>query len=366
MVVIYHYPYRFIDLKSGSSVHMENLRKGFKKAGFVLYEVIGNAFERRRKINAIKEKKSSLNQSACVFSWSPTSTTFASFWNLMHPFLDLSFFLWCKKFDIPIGIFYGDVHRKFDFYKKNVSFHKRIILFIFFWADWLIYRRIATLFFIPSKEMALFLPTAISRIKIREFPPGCFPQFIDKRKNIDKRLQLLYVGSMVPPLYNNQMIIDVVEKLAFVELTICCRESEWKKAKKKYKFCECDRIKIVHESGEGLKKLYEETDIFCLYWMPHDYHNFAMPVKIFESLGFGKPVIVTEGSKIAKFIKETGIGWTVKNNSELINLLENLFNDRSLIEKKSNQARKVASMNTWIDRANYAVIELLANRKERG
>ena len=63
-----------------------------------------------------------------------------------------------------------------------------------------------------------------------------------------------------------------------------------------------DKINIVHESGEGLKKFFEEANVFMMFFKPTEYRSFSMPVKLFEYLEHGRPIIANDKT-VGDFIK---------------------------------------------------------------
>ena len=58
---------------------------------------------------------------------------------------------------------------------------------------------------------------------------------------------------------------------------------------------------------------------------PHEYRDFAAPLKLFEYIGNGKPIIATEGTFVGDVVTRDKLGWTVKASvEEFTALLEQL------------------------------------------
>lgn len=66
-------------------------------------------------------------------------------------------------------------------------------------------------------------------------------------------------------------------------------------------------------------KYYEETDVvFAMYDTNNENFNMAIPVKVFEAIICGIPVIVSKGTAVGKFVEINKIGIAVSNAEELI------------------------------------------------
>jgi glycosyltransferase involved in cell wall biosynthesis len=70
-------------------------------------------------------------------------------------------------------------------------------------------------------------------------------------------------------------------------------------------------LRVEHQSGEGLIRLFQEHGIFAILRSPHVYLEFAMPLKLFEALGHRLPILITRTGEAARFVEQEGIGWVV-------------------------------------------------------
>ena len=61
-------------------------------------------------------------------------------------------------------------------------------------------------------------------------------------------------------------------------------------------------VQVVHRSGAELEQLYDNADACVLFVQPDPYREFAAPVKLFEYLGHGKPVIASAGTLAAQVV----------------------------------------------------------------
>ena len=90
-----------------------------------------------------------------------------------------------------------------------------------------------------------------------------------------------------------------------------------------------------------------------------------MPIKVFESIGYGVPVVITEGIAAAELIAKSDCGWVIENNMDAFEaLLRRLKNNPQEIQEKTQNVRAVAPYHTWEKRAQK-VAEDLTVRKEK-
>lgn len=358
--MIFHYPQQLVNFgNSGSQVRPYQMAEAFKNNGYEVELVTGNLSERK---TAIKIIKNQVQQGRVFdFMYSETSTMPTALTEKNHfpanPLLDVVFFKWCKKLSIPAGIFYRDIHWRFEFYKENISLPKRAVSIPFYWYDWLLYQKYIDILYLPSREMASHLPTKWKK-KIIVLPPGHnIYNYSEKEKRTDTGcLKLLYVGGITPPIYDLRQMFKAVSNNKAISLTVCCRKKEWEALKQYYN--PTSNILIKHPNQNEIKTFYNTADIFCLLWKPNRYLNFAMPVKIFEAIGFDTPILTTSGTEAAKFIAQKDIGWSI-DVGELHTVLKTLQNCPEMIEVKRNSIRKIKCEHTWSVRAKQVADSLM-------
>jgi glycosyltransferase involved in cell wall biosynthesis len=156
-------------------------------------------------------------------------------------------------------------------------------------------------------------------------------------------------------------MVNAVNRSEGVRLTLCCRPKEWLQVAPEYPDVSGDRVRIVHAHGEALDPLYADAAAFLLFWRPNAYLDFAVPVKMFEALGRGLPIITSEDTEAARFIEEEGIGWVVKNEKELQVLFARLRDRPEEILDMRAHVLAVRERHTWQARAR-TVAEVLTRR----
>ena len=194
-------------------------------------------------------------------------------------------------------------------------------------------------------------------------PPGCEiyeTNAGNKKVSVpNDTLQLLYVGGIVPPVYNLAPMFEWIEGLSHVHLTLIHRENEWKHMSDKYNN-QLANIKVVHTSGEHLNIFYNRSDIFAMLWDgSNPYLKFATPFKLFESLGYGLPIITTKGTESSRFVEQEVLGWIVSNKKEFYDLINYLQIHREKIEIVKERIKKIRNHHTWKARARKVAEVLL-------
>ena len=363
---IFHIPGPFSDSpKSGSALRPLMMLKAFRHIGYQVTVISGYGSDRKKLIDKIKQEIERGVRYEFLYSESSTMPTALTEADHVprHPWLDFKFFSYCQDKGIKVGLFYRDIYWKFPVYKESVSLYKRMISIPLYKFDLRNYKKSLNVCYVPSMK---FAHTVGIQLNYKALPPGSSLEesFLrEKRKRLenlrDKRnLKIFYVGG-VAGVYNISGLMEAVCRVHNVELTVCCKEGEWNANKQVYQKFSCDRIKVIHESGEGLKPYYMEADISSLYFKEDDYRSFAMPMKLFEYISHGVPVIATKGTVAQEFISEEKIGWAVDYNVDmLVTLLTKLCTNVGEIRDKSIKCIQCAYKNSWEERARTVVSDL--------
>lgn len=280
-----------------------------------------------------------------------------------YPNLDFSFFKFCKKRDIKIGLFYRDIYWKFEDYKKQVSIFKRLVTIPLYYYDLFNYKKYLTKLYVPNLKMYSYFKEITFDSIIDELPPGADNNYelLEKRiLGMHKKdyLTILYVGGLGNQ-YQIKELFKAVNLLPFIKLVVCCSKLQWEKEKNIYTKYLNNNIKIVHCHGEKLEDLYNIADICSMYFKPDKYREFAVPYKTFEYLSHAVPIIASKGLGIEKFVENNKIGWVVPYDyKELINLLTEIFYQQELLNEKVSNCLNVLQGNNWSDRALKVINDL--------
>ena len=367
--IVFHHPFPvFEEGTSGSQVRPYQMLNAFKELGYKIELIAGYAKDRIKSIERVKRQIKNGRKFAFVYAESSTMPTLLTEKHHLplYPFIDFNFFYYIKEYETPLGLFYRDIYWRFELYRKQVAWYKRSVAIPLYLYDIWQYSRLVDILFIPSKGMTEFIPNTRLKGKVSPLPPGCkIYQNIDKftPKNSSNVIKLLYVGGVLPPIYDLRPMIQALKGLESTLLNLVCRSQEWGKVKKIYECSDFDRITINHASGEKLGKFYKEADIFAFFWQPHSYLNFAMPIKLFEALGYGLPIITTAGTEAARFVKEENIGWVVSSIDEFCHLISYLHRNRQQLVRIKQNLLQVQQQHTWLARA-ARVAEVMASSKD--
>lgn len=364
---IFHIPnYIDVNRKSASNIRPLKMIEAFKQNGYIVDTVMGYAKDRKKQIKKIKSNIKEGIKYDFMYSESSTMPTLLTEKHHLpvHPLLDFSFFRFCKKDGIRIGLFYRDIHWKFDMYKKDVSLLKRMLSILCYKYDVIKYTQLVDILYLSSYYVKKYLPKKIVNCKnnkIDILPPGCDIKSTNKNVRKDRNvLKIFYVGGISKDIYNFEKLFMAMSQIDGVELTVCCREKEWDNMKGEYNKYLNDKINIIHVGGEELQKYYNETDVCSLIFAKHEYMKMAMPVKLFEYLSNSKPIIVTQETVASEFIEKNGVGWVIPYEEEaILKLLKELRDNKNLIDEKILNIDNVIKDNTWHMRAKKVIKDLI-------
>ena len=90
------------------------------------------------------------------------------------------------------------------------------------------------------------------------------------------------------------------------------------------------------------------------------YSRLAMPIKTFESISFGVPIMMTEGIAAEELIVKEDCGWVVPNDSDAYAaLLTRLRDNPEEIQRKMRNTVAIAPNHTWESRAQQVADDLI-------
>lgn len=352
--IVVHVPFKILNNHpSGTQLRPVEIASSFERLGFKVHFVEGKAKERKKKINEIKKLIDSGVRFEFVYSESSTSPTLLTESHHLpsHPFLDFGFFKYCFKRDIPIGLFYRDIYWMFPFYGRGLPFWKKLIARLFYRLDLKMYQKYLAALFIPNMRMKAFIPVEFD-MPVRELPPALKrTNFSLDESNNSQSLHLFYVGG-IGAHYNFHKLFLAINSTENVKLTVCCREEEWMATRNQYEPFTLEDIEIVHEKGDGLIPHFNRADVLMLFVEPTVYWQFAMPLKLFEYISYGKPIIASKGTAVAEFIESNSIGWTIEyDESKLVNCLNQIDTSSNDFLEKTRRIQSIAAEHTWENRA---------------
>lgn len=357
--IIFHCPFPLdYNAKSASGIRPVKMLKAFESLGYNVDLVVGYSDERCLAIKNIKQKIKGGFKYSFIYSESSTMPTALtdSHHLPLNPFLDFNFFKFLKKNNIKIGLFYRDIHWKFDHYGIGLPWYKKQLALFFYYFDLREYNKLVDVFYLPSLQMGKYI-NYVNPVKFQALPPAHdLTKYWDFTPVADV-INLLYVGG-IGENYKLHYLFEAMNLIPNINLTICTRKDDWERNKDKYLFIP-ENIKIVHQSGDALDELYKESHIALLFVEPKDYWSFAVPFKLFEYIGRNKPIICCKNTWTGDFVETRNIGWSIDYSVQsFVELLSNLHLHPSNIIYSAKKVGEIKQKESWISRAEQVVQDL--------
>jgi glycosyltransferase involved in cell wall biosynthesis len=344
----------FGDMSSGSSVRPQRMYHAFEELGYEINLLSGlqnRKLERNRNVyKKYRELKKNGLPDFCYVE--PPS---GPFFNLCDHLL----LIWLKLKGVPIGLFYRDAYWKFaDWWQ--VKGLKRFFIVKMQQFDLFIIKRTCKVVFFPTKSMAdLFVFKEPSKGIL---PPAGDNMILMPHENTNN---VVYVGG-VSHRYGTDILLEAFEILneqlhIKINLKLVCREAATSVLFEGYR--NRHWLEIINASGEALKSIYNSSDIAVFSGRRDVYMDFSMPVKLFEYMSYGLPVVTTNCVEAASFVKNNGIGLVAKDNAQsLAENIARLYKEPELKQKIHEQCIKtLLEGNLWQHRAKQAANEIMGN-----
>lgn len=342
----------FDNLTSGSSVRPAKIYNSLIEKGFDVSLLTGlqnRKLERWK--NVFKFMGTILGTSGYEFCYvePPSGPIFN--------FCDHLLLLLIRLKGIPTGLFYRDAYWKFaDWYSKKGI--KRKIINAMHRFDWFIFKRTCDTIFFPSESMGDLFKFE----KKFPLPPACEDNILSSGVE-DFRHNVIYVGG-VSESYGGKLLLQSFEKLNRVKnihLHLVCRKDEQEAIKE---YVGSDWLHLYSASGKQLEDIYKKCDAALIPRKKDFYMDFSMPVKLFEYLGYGLPVIVTNCNEMAKFVTRNEVGLVCEDDADdLANTILKLYEDKNSYDKLKSNVIKTTKSNLWANRVEF--IEEVLTCKEK-
>lgn len=359
--IIFHSPVNiFSKGSSGDRVRPGKMYEAFVGLGYDVILCHGESKERRKVIKEILS--SDVSQIAGIYSELSSKPIYFTDSDRMPRslFLDFCFFKKLKKSGVPISFFYRDVHWLYEGETSSPNSKlKRLINKLFHVVELYQIKNLSSAFFVPSSKMLHKIPSFLQPGNVHVLPPGCSvlkksPTYEVEKNN--RKLALFYVGGSLPPLYDLSLIFSALKGLRNCVLTLCVREREWDS---NY-YNVPDNVRVVHLFGEEMLNEMLSSDVLIMVYPPVEYRDFAVPVKLYEAMGCGLPVIVSSHGEAAEIVRKEGVGWVVDDLVQLKNLLLQLSGDIAFRDDMRDAVGRAAQKNRWSDRASFVCEVLMA------
>lgn len=335
--IIFHTNHNFLErpkeLESGSSLRPKKIYKAFQEAGYDVFLIQGS---RRQRIKAAL--KILFSKKKYLFCYSETSVGPLSPWDIL-----LYFILRIKK--IPLGVYYRDFYWRVPeiFPYKGI---KRGYLILRHKFDLLILKLFPKVIFFPSQSSALWFNFKRSKI----LPPGCENRI---SKNLSFSNTFILIGS-ASERYGSKIVLEAFKELnesgKQCNLILVCREGEKKYFEDYFKY-QKNWLEITTASGDDLKNFYQKSSWGIVMLKKNPYNDKAIPVKLFEYLSYGLPIIASNCFELAEFVEKNKIGLIFDDNKDSFKeVLKKVLNNHKLWKYYQKNVLNILRENLWLKR----------------
>ncbi len=372
-MIIYHYPGKLDpEAAVGSALRPLRMLEAFRSLGEEVIEISGRGMARVGKADALDRAL----ESDTVFYSESVNVPPGLTWARRRP--------WRMNFDyhlirdlhrrgVPTGLFYRDIYWMLEETRAiNLkSFVKKRLTPAFARRELRHYEKSLDVLFLPHRNMGQYVPFPFSNTEMRTLPPGGEQRDPDpgvERDSVGEGgcLNLLYVGNIAPPHYDLRPYIEAVETVSCAKLEVVTRERALEHHGHLYRFEERRNVTLSHAHGETLAPLYQRANLALAVRDDSEYLAFAMPVKIFEAISFGVPLVVSAGLRVvADLVEREKLGWVIDTPDEFRGLLQRLADDPAELARARARVGVARENHTWESRAREVVEALRAVRARR-
>ncbi|MGP4079008.1 glycosyltransferase [Pseudalkalibacillus sp. R45] len=371
-LILLYFPYELQkNPKSGSGVRPKKITEAFQRyadSNNMRLEIISGHSEERKRLTESFKQKGLVNET--LFCYMENSTM--PYWLTdkdhfpRHPKTDASFWMYLKKHKVPISLFYRDVYWKFDDMYVPPGGKKVFtpIMRAIYQKELRTFSKVVDLLYLPSLEMNQSVGWTG---EYSELPPGMEGMHVQSTQSRGKETaSAVFVGG-ISDQKGMLMLLEVFKKInatKAVDLQLVCRENEYRKYIEMHKYETETWLTVSHKSGQELKDVYEQADIALIPREINTYHDFAVPVKLFEYQSYGLPIVATNCKAQARILNDEKTGKTADDNAEDFSkaILE-AIEPTNLQMMKENIINNSFNRHSWDARITKVVNDMTAIRE---
>ena len=269
---------------------------------------------------------------------------------------DLLFLNLARRAGLPILVFIPDAYQLFPQVYRRAGL--KVVLLDWGWRRSIrAYQRLADVLFFPSEGLQAHFdcprraePLPPAGVAGRPFVP---PD--------PENRQVVYVGAL-NQLYGADLLLGamerVIEALPDARLLVITREpgaldglaAPW--------------LRVEQRATDELAEVMAASSVAVIPWRQNEYHDLAMPVKLFDTMSYGRPLVVTPNRAMAAVVERWQAGLVVQAEAQALadGLLRLLSEPALAAELGHNAYQAVQSENAWLHRAQR-VLQLVAEVK---
>jgi glycosyltransferase involved in cell wall biosynthesis len=169
---------------------------------------------------------------------------------------------------------------------------------------------------------------------------------------------ILYVGAMANAASGGDLLVEALHRARerSQDLRLLCVAPPGQGPREPYP----SWIEVIRASGTEIERLLPQVLATIVPRLHTPYNDLAVPIKVFEYLGYGRPLIVTDAVETAAIVRATGCGVVVPATAEGLaaGISEVASASPAVVARWGEAAREAAAANSWESRAGR-VLELL-------
>lgn len=267
--------------------------------------------------------------------------------------MDLTLMGLLKAADIPIGLFVRDAYPMFGWIRGDTLKNKLLIAgwYTSIWA----YHRLSRILFFPTQKLADYFPFPDKRL----LPPGTRPELIEEVHTQDKYTYVFYAGALNAET-GSEVLLPAMEQVhqqnPDIKLLLLTR------SKLEQKWQEKSWLEMKSGTLEDMKPYFPNIAFAILPRPESEYNHLAMPVKIFDYLSCGLPMVSTDCKETRALIEryELGVMSSDKPQELASSIVELLKQPQQIKRFKENVFQASQDVLTWQMRAKQLVNDMIS------
>lgn len=366
MRVLFYHPFQpgsRISSQSGSVLRPRQMFEGFKNQGFETTLINGSILERQRKTKEYLQAQENEEIVAYIESANiPMCLSNAKHWPVS--FGDLKNIYSISK-RMKCGVFYRDAYWRDATFCKEVGLLKGIVLKFLFFTEYIMLTRLCDAIFVPSMAFSERLPKVGGKARFCPLPPAC--------KEVGGNLftankSVLYSGNIsTEGAYDIRPFIKMFENLPDeITLTINttqeAKEKIWPIYKDTLSPKAIQHIRFTHiPYGSSYEQRAERYCCCCCCLRIMDDKSqtkSSMPIKLFDYIGMGLPIIANKNTSYGDFVEENNIGWTISDEEDFKRVMAEVTTQPDSCMAKHEAVMRAQKENTWEARCQEVAREL--------
>ena len=269
---------------------------------------------------------------------------------------DLIFLGLARALGVPVLTYVRDAYQLFPEYYPLTSLRRRISR-VAFLPVFRALARVSSVIAFPSRGLArVVLGDGDWARRAALLPPGARLPNVPALDPAAR--ELLYVGGLAHAASGGDLLVDAMElaRERVRDLRLICVVPEGQRPPEPYP----GWLEVVRGGDQEIVGLLPRVLATVTPRLRTPYNDLAVPIKVLEYLGYGRPMIVTDATETAAIVEAAGSGFVVPATAE--GLAEGIVSvaEASAVQLKrwGDAARTAATASSWDMRA-AEILELL-------